>query len=130
VTISGGPWTVAHGTLRGLSLATILDGLTVVSDDCRLEGVSVIRSGSDADPVIGVQLEDGGEVTRCVVIVANAAGPAYAVYAQHDGECGAHDCVVGATGSSSNGYGYYADGAEVYASGGLVIEGTIPVGVA
>lgn len=128
-TISGGPWTVTHGTLRGKSLATVLDGQVNVSDNCRLEGASVIRSGSDTDPVIGVQLADGGEVTRCVIIVANVAGPAYAVYAQHDGECEAHDCVVGATGNSSNGYGYYADGAEIYANGGLVTEGTIPVGV-
>lgn len=128
LTLTGGPWTIAHGTLRGKSLATVLDGQVNVSDDCRLEGASVIRSEDDAGALYCVALAAGARVEGCLLSITNATGDAYGVYAQHDGDCYANDNIVLATGGS-NGYGFYADGAEMWVTGGYVEASTAPVGV-
>lgn len=130
VTISGGPWTVSAGTLRGHSrFGSVLDGAVTVSTDCQLERLSVIRSEDDAGSLYCVALEDDARVEGCLISMTNATGDAYGVYAQHDGDCYANDNIVFATGGG-DGYGYYADGAEMWVSGGYVEASTAPVGVA
>lgn len=130
VTISGGPWTVANGTLRGHSrFGSTLDGEVTVSTDCQLERLSVIRSEDDAGALYCVALEEDARVDGCLISMTNATGDAYGVYAQHDGDCYANDNIVLATGGG-DGYGYYADGAEMWVSGGYVEASTAPVGVA
>ena len=129
VTITGGPWTVTHGTLRGHSrFGSVLDGVVTVSTDCQLERLSVVISGDDAGALHCVELEEDARVEGCFVSMTNATGDAYGVYAQHDGDCYANDNIVFATGGG-DGYGYYADGAEMWVSGGYVEASTAPVGV-
>jgi hypothetical protein len=128
VTITGGPWTVEHGTLRGHSrFGSVLDGQVTVSANCHLERLSVIRSEDDAGALCCVALAADARVEGCLISMINATGDAYGVYAQHDSDCYANDCIVIATGGS--GYAYYADGAEMWVSGGYVEASTAPVGV-
>jgi hypothetical protein len=130
VTITGGPWTVSAGTLRGHSrFGSVLDGQVTISTDCHLERLSVIRSEDDVGALYCVALEEDARVEGCLLSMTNATGDAYGVYAQHDGDCYANDNIVFATGGG-DGYGYYADGAEMWVSGGYVEASTAPVGVA
>lgn len=130
LTISGGPWTVSAGILRGHSrFGSTLDGEVTVSTGCRLERLSVVISGDDAGALYCVELEEDARVEGCFISMTNATGDAYGVYAQHDGDCYANDNIVFATGGG-DGYGYYADGAEMWVSGGYVEASTAPVGVA
>lgn len=130
VTITGGPWTVANGTVRGHSrFGSVLDGVLIVSTNCQAERLSVIISGDDAGALYCVELEEDARVEGCLISMTNATGDAYGVYAQHDGDCYANDNIVFATGGG-DGYGYYADGAEMWVSGGYVEASTAPVGVA
>ena len=130
VTITGGPWTVSAGTLRGHSrFGSVLDGQVTVSTDCHLERLFVIRSEDDVGALYCVALEEDARVEGCLLSMTNATGDAYGVYAQHDGDCYANDNIVFATGGG-DGYGYYADGAEMWVSGGYVEASTAPVGVA
>ena len=126
VTISGGPWTVSAGTLRGMSReGSILNGQVTVNDATALETLTIERSEDDAGAIYGVV--DGGGTAKLVdvtVNVANATGPAYAVYVAADGSLYAYDCALTAE-MGSSGYAAYVSLGRFYQIGGLAL-GTAP----
>jgi hypothetical protein len=89
----------------------------------------VIRSEDDAGAIYCVELEADARVEGCLISATNATGDAYGVYAQHEDDCYANDNIVFAESVGGDGYGYFADGAEMWASGGYVEASTAPVGV-
>ena len=131
VTITGGPWTVANGTLRGHSRwRSVLDGLVIVQADAQVERLSIIRSEDEADPVIGITLEEDGRAEECFISVTNAGGDVYGIYGEQAGNCYSEGNLfyLDAYGDA---YGFYADGATMYGTGGGFVPDTtyIPVGV-
>ena len=127
VTITGGPWTVAHGTLRGISQdGSVLDGQVTLSDGTALENLSVIRSEDDAGAIYGVVEGAGGitaEMHNVTIDVANATGAAYAVYMENGGEIDAYDTTLLAE-TGNDGYAVYSSHGDFYHYGGRAI-GTV-----
>lgn len=75
VTIVGGPWTIAHGTLCAKSLATVLSGQVNLSDGTHLENCCVHRDESSASDIYGIVVPDAGcvaYVRGCNVYVNNS----------------------------------------------------------
>lgn len=128
ITISGGPWTISNGTLRGHSrFGSILDGeLTIFGNAERL---SVIRSEDDADPIYGVILAEDAKVDGCYILITNASGDVIAVYSSEDTGGDAHsiDNFVYGISVSGDGYAFGTDGANIYVSGGRGVGSTAPV---
>ena len=122
VTITGGPWTLAAGILRGKSRdGTVLDGQLTLSDATALENLSVIRSEDDAGAIYGL-VEGAGDITATLtnitVNVANATGVAYAVYMANGGRIDAYDTeLLAETGSA--GYAVYISSGDFYHNGGV-----------
>ncbi len=83
-TITGGPWTVANGTLCGLSREdSILDGQIILLDGAALANLTVARSETEAGALLSVTIGATGtaRVYACnIVIDQNGAGDAYGVY--------------------------------------------------
>ena len=132
VTIAGGPWTVANGTLRGHSRwGSVLDGLVTVQTDAQVERLSIIRSEDEADPVIGITLEEDGRVEGCFISVTNAGGDVYGIYGDQAGNCYSEGNLFYLS-ASGTAYGFYGDGATMYCTGGGFVPDTtyIPVGTA
>lgn len=126
-TISGGPWTVGAGTLRGISrTGSVLDGQVTLADGTALENLSIVRSEDDAGDINGV-VDGGGTATlkNVTVSVSNATGAAAAVYMAVGGTITAYDCEllapVGADGFAAT----ITDG-TLYQYGGRAV-GTIPL---
>ncbi len=127
-TISGGPWTLAAGTLRGLSREdSILDGQLIVSDATAWENMSIIRSEDDAGTISGV-VEGAGAITATLINVridvANATGEAHAVHMQYGGEIKVYDSELLAE-TGSDGYAAYDLDGDFYQFGGRA-KGTTP----
>ena len=131
-TITGGPWTVANGTLRGHSRwGSVLDGLLIVQADAKAERLSVIRSENDANPVVGIELEKDGRAEGCFISVTNAGGDVYGIFGEEAGNCYSEGNLFDLS-ASGTAYGFYADGATMYGTGGGFVPDTtyIPVGTA
>jgi len=113
---------------------TIPDGVSVVGLDrkrCILTGqinlglnsilseVSVTRTGSSGT-LYGVVIENSNSrVVGCLITVTNSGGDAIGVYAS-PGVVGYSDgCSVDVT-ASGDGWGYYADGSDIYIESGSV----------
>jgi len=129
VTISGGPWTVANGTLRGHSRwRSVLDGLLIVQADAQAERLSIIRSENDANPVVGIELEEDGRAEGCFISVTNAGGDVYGIFGAPAGNCYSEGNLFDLS-ASGTAYGFYVDGATLYATGGGFVPDTtyIPV---
>jgi len=132
VTIAGGPWTVANGTLRGHSRwGSVLDGLPTVQADAKIERLSIIRSEDEADPVIGITLEEDGRAEGCFISVTNAGGDVYGIFSDQAGNCYSEGNLFDLD-AYGDAYGFYADGATMYGTGGGFVPDTtyIPVGSA
>ena len=83
-TISGGPWTVANGTLRGMSReGSVLSGLVILSDGSALENLTIDRDEDDAGAIYGVIGPSSGSarLLDCTIRVINATGNGYAIQA-------------------------------------------------
>ena len=83
-TLTGGPWTLAFGTLTGQTRdSSILDGQLTVSDATKIDGLSIIRSEDDAGAIVGI-VEGAGDISAKIhdvyIKVENATGEALAVY--------------------------------------------------
>jgi len=109
-TLTGGPWTLAFGTLTGQTRdSTILDGQLTVGDAVTVDGLSIIRSENDAGAIYGV-VEGAGDITaklnNVYVKVENATGPAYAVYMASGGLIEAIEAELRAQ-TGSAGYAVY-----------------------
>lgn len=129
VTITGGPWTVAYGTMRGHSQSgTVLDGEVDITAGCYVENLSVIRTEDSAGDIIGVVLDGDATVEDCRIEVTNVTGNAYGVYSEADveGDCYIRDCCITAT-AGGDGYGCATDGASMYVEGGESTGSTAPV---
>ena len=132
VTIAGGPWTVANGTLRGHSRwGSVLDGLVTVQAGAKIERLSIIRSEDEADPVVGIILEEDGRAEGCFISVTNAGGDVYGIFSDQAGNCYSEGNLFYLS-ASGIAYGFYADGATMYCTGGGFVPDTtyIPVGSA
>ena len=114
-TISGGPWTLASGTLEGLGpdYGTILDGQLTVSDATAVKSLRIERSENQGAALVGV-LEGAGAITAIlddlIINVTNAGGPAYCVEMQSGGYILATDCRLTAVGTGANGWAGYIIG--------------------
>jgi len=108
--ISGGPWTLANGTLRGLSqFGSILDGQLTLSDGTYWENMSLIRSVNNAAMVYGLVLPPIGGVAyvkNCIIRITQAgAGQGIGIYTFGRGDLGTdwldpgwiHSYVYGST---------------------------------
>jgi len=129
VTITGGPWTVSAGTLRGHSRwGSVLDGLLIIQADAKAERLSVIRSENDANPVVGIELEEDGRAEGCFISVTNAGGDVYGIFGAPAGNCYSEGNLFDLS-ASGTAYGFYVDGATLYATGGGFVPDTtyIPV---
>jgi len=121
-TITGGPWALAHGTLRGLSREdSILDGQLTIGDATAAENLSIIRSEDDAGAIYGI-VEGAGDITATLnnisVDVANATGAAYAVYMANGGRIDAYETeLLAETGSA--GYAVYISSGDFYHISGV-----------
>ena len=126
-----GPYTIGAGvSVIGLSRNdVILTGQITVHG--ALINVTVDRDEDEVDPVVGVQLEDGGVVSDCTLRVVNATGDAYGIYAEGDVTAYAYRLLFDLD-AGGDAYGAYADGAEVYVEHSAFLPGTtyVPVGVA
>jgi len=92
-TISGGPWTVAHGTLKGVSqFESAIDGQLSLSDGTYWENMSLIRSVNNADMVYGLVLPAAPGVSyvkNCIISVTQAgAGQGVGIHAFGRGDLG------------------------------------------
>ena len=92
-TITGGPWTLALGTLRGASQAgSILDGQLTLSNATHWENMSLIRSVNSAAMVYGLVLPLTGGVAyvnNCKISVTQAgAGQGVGIHAFGRGDLG------------------------------------------
>ena len=120
-TISGGPWTLANGTLVGQSREdSILDGQITGSDATAIENLSIIRSEDDAGAISGL-VEGAGEITMTLVNVtidvSNATGEAHATHMSFGGEIKVYDTeLLAETGSA--GYAAYVLEGDFYQFGG------------
>lgn len=116
----------ASVTVRGVArAATVLSGEITLSDGVHLENLSVIRSEDEAGAVYGL-VEGAGDITATLtnvtVDVANATGPAYAVYMTNAGLITARQTALLAE-TGSVGYAVYiVSGDFVHLSG--VARGT------
>ena len=128
--ITGGPWTVANGTLKGISAwGSVLDGQVTVQTDCDLERLSVIRSENTGVAVSGVILITDGRVEGCFISITNAGGAAYGIYSEAGSNVYANGNIIIVV-ASTTGYAYYSNGSILWAEGGYVEATTAPVGVA
>ena len=125
-TISGNH-TVPDGvSLVGLDRKRcILTGQITLGLNCKLGELSVARSGSSGT-VIGVVLANAGaRITGCIISVSNSGGDAIGVKATPGAIGTAEGCDVTATGSG-DGWGYYADGANITVESGM-LDADIPM---
>lgn len=132
ILISGGPWTIANGSLKGHSrFGSILDGELTVSGGCVAERLSVIRSEDTASEIYGIVLLEEARAEGCYLVITNADGNVIAVFspAGEEGDCYANDNIVFAVSASGDGYAYGTDGCEMWAEGGYVEASTAPVRV-
>lgn len=125
VTISGGPWTVSAGTLRGHSrTGSVLDGQVTLSDGTALESLTIDRDEDEVGAIYGVV--DGGGTAKLInvtVNVANATGPAYAVYMNGGGVLSVTDSWLLAQ-TASAGYAAYIGNGDFTQIGGRAV-GTV-----
>ena len=124
-TITGGPWTLANGTLQGMApdQGFILDGQLTVSDDTVVDGLKVSRSEDEVGAVYGV-VEGAGGITailrNCVIEIENATGPAYCIFVANGGEVRALKCdLIAEVGSV--GYAFYISSGYGRHRGGLAL---------
>jgi len=127
VTISGGPWTLVYGTLRGIARnGSILDGQLVMSNATKVENLSIIRSIDIAGVCYGI-LDSAGLLTAIInnvaIDVANATGAAYAVYMANGGIISAYDTELLAE-TGSTGYSVYSASGDFYHYGGRALGTT------
>ncbi len=126
-TISGGPWTLAAGTLRGLSRKdSILDGELTVSDATAIENMSIIRSEDDAGAIVGI-VEGAGDITATLtnvyIDISNATGGAYAVFMESGGRIDAFEADLRAQ-AGSVGYAVYIVSGDFYHWSGVALGTT------
>lgn len=108
VTITGGPWTVANGTLRGHSrFGSVLDGQVTLSDGTEMENLTIRRTANDSTTIYGVvcPVAPGAAcVTNCTIrVVQNGAGDGYGILSYGRGSLGTGSFAPGLVFSTVNG---------------------------
>jgi len=92
ITISGGPWALANGVLRGHSrTGSILDGEVTMNDDTRIENLTIERSENDTSTYYGVEVAASSTVYLydCIIkVTQNGAGTGYGVRVPADSSVG------------------------------------------
>jgi len=130
-----GEYTGNHTIGAGVSVIGLSRNDVILTGQITVHGalinVTVDRDEDEVDPVVGVQLEDGGVVSDCTLRVVNATGDAYGIYAEGDVTAYAYRLLFDLD-AGGDAYGAYADGAEVYVEHSAFLPGTtyVPVGVA
>lgn len=114
-------------TLVGLTREEcVLMGQVTLSDGSHLGTLTVDRDEDDAGAICGV-VEGSGGITATLrevtVNMANATGPAYAVYVANGGTITAHDCDLLAE-TGSEGYAAYVTSGTFRHYGGMAV-GTV-----
>lgn len=123
--ISGGPWVVQNGELRGLSkFSSVLHGSLRLNGGTRISEIGIDATG------IGVTLLAGDtHVNDCYLKVSNPSGDTYGIYALNYAY-GHVRWVSLELYASGTAYGIYAKGGTVYFEHSSFIRGTtyVPVG--
>ena len=124
-TITGGPWTLANGTLKGMAPdhSFILDGQLTVSDGTIVDSLKIYRSEDEVGAVYGVVDAAGGilaTLRNCVIEIENATGPAYCIFINNTGEIHAlKSDLIAEVGSV--GYAFYIADGKGRHRGGLAL---------
>ena len=113
--------------LNGENISDVIfSGQITLSDGSVLENLSIIRSEDEVGAIYGV-VEGAGGITaileNVIVTVANATGPAYAVYMANGGEISAFNTQLYAE-TGSVGYAVYISSGDFYHYGGRALGTT------
>ncbi len=130
-TITGGPWTVSAGTVRGVSReGSVLDGQVNLSDETALAMLTVDRDEDDAGDIIAVQGPATGTayIHDCNFTANNATGDGFAISAQSGGDVEVHGvCKLSAQSAGADSNPIDALGGTAYVLGAEEDSGAITV---
>lgn len=124
-TISGGPWTLAYGTLEGAGAdyGTILEGQLTVGDATVVDSLKIYRSEDEVGVINGVVEGAGGilaTLRNVIVEIENATGPANCIFIENGGEVRALKSDLIAE-IASVGYVFYITSGKGKHRGGLAL---------